>query len=980
MSLFQELEQIEATDAYRNLTPAQRQTVLDSWSAQSTGDPEKDEVRKSVAEEALSQSNARMRARMPVDPVSGQLKQPPLSLANIASSEVWTAVLDDPEAKRTILSNWRSGLDTELEGADLDRKTSERITAEAELARIAAEETEGDLDAAQQKVGDFSRAYTARLQAIAANPGMKQGRGVFKDGKFVEDPDGEFEVNPAMALLPEDQYSAYVDQIPDLKPLERARLKGTYGARQQVAYGRYYQQLSAAKQKDAPEFEAVRGFEGTMLPNQGIKRKKVEVSLGGKAYDFSEVSEIAITPQREVQYGEKGGSQEALFSPDEGVRKEARKRTALQFANAVLPASGDMELADIIRKNPEGPEATALVDRHVDALKSTLWVPASRIKDNLWEKARVMKNGEVVVNPEWARTSPTDIDKVAEQLGVPEKADDIREQVEATHQAYAARIVANADSGVLPWRFQSFVAEQRAKGVTDPVEILAAHDKEYGYTDDIMMGLRAAWRQAADIGTFALGVVSTLAPDSKGLQQLVADRAAASAEEEASYAELSGKNKREIVQGIATELPWLVMALGASVGASAARRAAIAYTARNPARLAAANAALQESIRTASAAPLLASSPVQAVLESGRTAMRTYFGVQAGRSAGGMYTNVYNQLLQQNLDAGMNMDQAQRSATVNAVVPAAAAGLTTAVLMKLMPGGTEAALEKLSASTTIGSIRKTFGEKALSKAFSRDGFARKAFDALSTAIPVKSLTNGMKNFVGSAITGGAKEAIEEAADEAFQASLMSSFDDRMTLQSAMEQVVKAGFLGGIIGGGMSALSTLSTNRKIAQEIRAAKEGKSPLAEKADNLEQEGDTATADALRNAAGGSPLVDLLNSTIGTTFRSETIPGTDEINEDAVLSESLDKAKADALEKEISEKYKNVSVTQEPILDPQGAETGKFRIRVAMEAAPEEEEEAAPTPEEDAGIQRAARMGALKPKLDIIVQVNWWFCTYRR
>ena len=932
MSLIKELESIESSPDYQAMPPEQRADVLRGWQSQATGDPEVDEVRAQIAGEAIAQRKSMLRAKMPVNPLTGTLREAPPTISEIVNSPDWEGI-EDAETRKNVLRGWAKESAEAYNGAALTTEEAKQVYGGLMLAEKTLADEQGDVFKTEERLPDLWRADLSEMVSLAKTPVFVKGRVKYEKGSAVPSDDGKYEVNPTEALRPEKDYLAFVDSLSDASPEDKLRLKATYKYRREAAFANIVDTMTKTR-----FVKAAKAMPGQTSFDPGTYQDYV--ILQGNKIPFEEIAEVAMTPDRETNYSEKGGEQEALFSADPAVRKEAEKRTALQFARHILPAAGQASLAMTVAANPEGPEARELVERHRDYLKSTLWVNAQNIKDNPWEKARLLSDGQVAVNHNWARTIPEDIESVAAAIGAPEKAEEIRRQVNDLQLSQALYLLANG--GAVDADFDPFVADMKRKGVTDPIEIMKAWDEQYGTIDNINAGLVAAVRQFQDIGTGLLGLVASANPQNQDLQQYVAYRAAASQTEAELENLLAGSKKSDLIQGIATEVPWIVGSL-AGVGlparaASGAFRASIAQGAR-----ASLTADILQATRMVSAAPNLASRKAAELMSAAQLSSQTYFGLQAGRSFGGMYTSAYNARLEEAQKAGLNAQDAQRVASVSALGPALAAGISTGVLMKLMPGGTEAGIKALSETATIGYLKKRFGAKAVSEVLGNKEFSRSVYQYLSQNIQKGGMISALGKSIGAGIVGATKEGIEEATDEAIQAYLTSDFDPRMTLQAAMEQVVTAGYLGAVIGGGMTAASNFIGNRKTAEIMRSEKSSRSPLAEQAEDLEQNGDTETADAIREVAGASPLEEIVSNMVGTKMSPETIEGVS--NPSAVVSDPLDRDAADALAEEIQNQGKEVDVT----VDEDPETPGKFRVRVAETATEEEVEEVKEVEEEN-------------------------------
>lgn len=874
MSFLNELAEIESDPRYAQLAPDIRTTVLDNWEkAASAGKSGVEaEAAASAARTLLESRQSRLKARLPANPL-GTLADVPPPLSALTSDPRWGTL--DPTVRKQTIDNWAGAKAKTAIDAKLRPSEAMSMYREVVAGQVMAEGPEKPDEAFNARLNSDVQ----DISAITKDPTVRAGG--FRAGKLND----KFVVNPSLALAGEDEYAKAVDEA-DATPVEKLRAKALYGVGKDAALKSIADITTRAVSDSRIDWGSL-----NPLAPKGIDSIPTVV-IGGKTIDFDDAAEIAITPSRAAMYGKNGGSQEALFSTDEGVRKEAEIRTAQQLARYVLPAIGADAAAARILENPEGPEAKELVEAHRDTLKQELWVKAGDIDNNVFEKGRMLSNGVPVFNPNWARSNPDpkDIEDVIQKVGITASVDDVKEGIKNEARASASRLVlragleeqterpvswmpslaslspvndALADLGTnaLPNKFRNYVAEKQKAGVTDPLTIVDGYEKEYGMlTDDVSIGLRKAVSQTKSIAAGLSGILGTVAEQfgganatSKFLTGLSADIIKETSEAEQLQSELTGSNAgfgSTVTQSIATEAPFMAVGLLAGRAASAARYAAV-----NSTTAASVSTQLARKMATAASMDATLASSADALVDAGSGILKTYFGLQASRSFGGVYASTYTAQKERALRMGRTEEEADRDARVSSILPSIAGGVATAVLMKMFPGGSEEAIRSMATKESVESVMARAGtamgakggENIIANAFRNVQALRATKDFARTYFSQNILKRvGLKTFAGMA-----DEALEETIDEAFQGMLGSVYDERTTLQDVVTNALQAGGIGAIIGGGASGIAAYKESLKVIRDAKKNKPVSPDVAPVVADLEANGDTATAEALRTAA---------------------------------------------------------------------------------------------------------------------------------
>ncbi len=885
MDIYADLDAIEKSPSFSAMPPDDRTTVLNEWAKGSHLPPEDQAPFQQAASSVLSERNSQLRARMPVDPATGSLKDPPVSLGTIVNSPVWQA--SPKEDRAAIMSQWTAETSEALSRAALRKEDA--LSAYAQVLQ-------GSSLAAAETPEEAAKAADAEyLKESAADAAALKVKG-FKMGRLKADPneegEGRFTVSPNLALGTFEAYSKAIDSDASASPVEKLRAKALYDNNRAAALG----ELVKTTQN------AVSGFRidwKNAIPSLSpAGPTKIDtVTIAGKEVDWDQVNEIAVTKQRIANYAEKGASQEALFSDNPAVRKEAEIRAAKQLATHVLPAIGADDVAKRILENPESPEAKALVEQQRDVLKQSLWVPMKGLKDNAFEKVRVLSDGSAAINPAWALTNPQDAEAVAKAQGVSKGLGRIQEQVTETARKGAENLIAFAEwedgaesvstwsaivapsiavarrtfGRALPAKFAKFIADKKQAGITDPLTIVQAYEKEFGTMDSAQIGFSQAGSQVKQIGGGIAGILSLAGSDS--LAKLAGDIMKDTAREQQLQEQLTGPNSgiySSAVQSIATELPF--MAGGVVAGRLAAG-------ARTVAGVAAQKTLVANAMRTASVVSkeALEASMAEAA-KAGSNILRAYGAAQASRSFGGMYQSAYLTQKETALRLGKTEEEADRSARLGAVVPAIAAGAGTYMLMKAFPGGTEAALERMATNMPLKEVVSRVGKTNLLNALKDRKIVQATADLLRKHFPAPAA----KRAGLVTIAGMLDEGAEEMADELLQSAITNVFDETITLQKSLENAAHAGALGAWMGAVSSSMANVWDQRQKAAEWVTAKFKAKPLGTQSqaatDKLRSEGDTETADALEEVVlQSAPLSQALKAIPAGTVFTQPEAGSD-------------------------------------------------------------------------------------------------------
>jgi len=162
-----------------------------------------------------------------------------------------------------------------------------------------------------------------------------------------------------------------------------------------------------------------------------------------------------------------------------------------------------------------------------------------------------------------------------------------------------------------------------------------------------------------------------------------------------------------------------------------------------------------------------------------------YFGLQASRSAEATFQDAYINYRDEAILMGMSPEEAEASAKSRAYPVAIADGIKTGILMKLIPGGTEA----LFSANALRGVTFKQANEALGKGWLTK--VSKNPRALATATGQL-----LKPFFASS----GKEAVEEFTDELLSGVLaMGTYNPEMQLSEAFEHALTGALAGGILG-------------------------------------------------------------------------------------------------------------------------------------------------------------------------------------
>ena len=181
----------------------------------------------------------------------------------------------------------------------------------------------------------------------------------------------------------------------------------------------------------------------------------------------------------------------------------------------------------------------------------------------------------------------------------------------------------------------------------------------------------------------------------------------------------------------------------------------------------------------------LTSSDDLAKAASKSLAGNVYFGLQASRSAEATFQDAYINYRDEAILMGMSPEEAEASAKSRAYPVAIADGIKTGILMKLIPGGTEA----LFSANALRGVTFKQANEALGKGWLTKVSKNPRALATATGQLLKPL------FVSSG-----KEAVEEFTDELLSGVIaMGTYNPEMQLSEAFEHALTGALAGGILG-------------------------------------------------------------------------------------------------------------------------------------------------------------------------------------
>lgn len=831
MSLSDDLDQLESSPIYA-ASPAQRRLeILDQWKAvapkqYSAGDSGLESAYAERASALLDERQSLLKARLPQDS-TGSLPSVIPSWSRIASDPQFSAL--DAGSKDAAFSKWSTDRATQLSSIpDLTDKDAEGFLQES----LAGKALLQGADPAKLNLDDLLRPYRQAIDLAATKPVEAVGSVI-----QVNDIPG---LHPTAALGDFASYSSQVDAT-GASPEDKLKAKALYRQNRQSAISAINKQLVGNRQTIAytdQEMDVLKRLNKPDIP-------------------FSEVSEIAMTPDRVKRYREEGGSAEPLLSTDPAIRAEAEKRFLTQMSRQVLP-SFDPALAARVASNPASPEAQSLVNEFRDSLKSQLWVEGSNATDS-YEKVRVLSNGNAVWNPDWiSHASDDDIGAaVKEAVPNPEIASDIIAQAKESRNAHASEIVSSIKQmgyetageqfsifDQVPAKYRKFILDKvNSKAYQDgdltDYQILEDWKKESGVINTFLNSARAAIPDyMSQLGTWATGSAAealrwvakkvdseTLLGASESMGKWVDDNVQVLNEIQQLATSAQTTGGQRLASQLGKEVPFIVGSLG--VGG---------LVARNALRNGAATAMRGLAAGTADSA---------SILRRIKWAGAAYEGVQAARSGADIYNNAYSTIKSNAIADGYSEATAMEMARTGAIMPAIAATAVTGTLMKVIPGGTEAAVANMAGSMTFFQLKKALGNSIAKGLIQRGGPLRAGIiGAAASAFPS----------IGKGILA---ESLEEGVDEFLQSAIALGYDRTMTLPKMLSAAYDAAVVGGIMGGATTGAAASVQGFLGAREARAR-----DVARKKEELLKE--TQLQQTVSNLGANQQTRDAINDTV--------------------------------------------------------------------------------------------------------------------
>ena len=897
MNLFSELDAFERSPEYIGATPEIRAKSLDIWKAAAARKlikaPDELPAAETVVEETLAQRKSRERSRL--QPGEDGII-PPLapSWDSVVSTPDYIEM--KPEERAKAASVWADTAAAQRNGIRLNKTDRAAWLFERRLAETDAG-SDLPVDRSTINTTDFLRPYEQAATAKAEKPVPNTGKvalvsapdgtqsldvhptaALASEDEYYAMIDGIEGASPTAKMDAKAQYDVLRGAAkakiqsklaPTTTQLKLEEAKGgtmsALGTALRNAPGTIFGLVGAAMDTADTAGE----LSGT--PEDAASRKIKSMASSVAGFRTTGAS-YAVTPSLIEDYKEDGASAIPLLSEDPKVRAAAEKQVLDELASNVLPGI-DPELA-AAAKNPGSSQAKELINTVRDNMLSQLWVDPEDAQEYPFEQLRVLSDGTPVWNPKFVESlSKADIAAVVDKAGLTGEARDTaitagiqarnassedavsdirlmgRPYQEGFGQGVTLDFLSEQDSSYRNFVLDRVESEDFKSGRIDAADIIAEWKKQNtGFTrvakaaiNRALGAVPAFGKQLSIIAAGGTAAAADLAGiKTPELDQWIADNVQINSvlQQAAAGAETTWWQKTAGQLG--KEVPFLL------IGAAAARAGAAGAAATTDAALAA-KAAATRGVATAAgravegrmitrAAGLgkQALASVQSLMNGTSLASRTYFGMQAGRSAGDMYTSVYGQLLEQGKAAGMSEQAARENARTGAIIPSIVAAGVTGTLMKLMPGGAERLVGMAAGrAPTLGKLAEVFGKTKLGQALA---------NAEWKSTYAKALT--------SVFAGIGKEATEESIDEFVQTVIRAGYDDSLRLDDMLTAAGEAGLIGGIMGGASGAFEAgvdirlanqekrslaLAEQRRIQQEAAAKKARMSDVLDELDRV-------------------------------------------------------------------------------------------------------------------------------------------------
>lgn len=897
MNLFSELDAFERSPEYIGATPEIRSKSLDIWKAAAARKlikaPDELPAAETVVEETLAQRKSRERSRL--QPGEDGII-PPLapSWDSVVSTPDYIEM--KPEERAKAASVWADTAAAQRNGIRLNKTDRAAWLFERRLAETDAG-SDLPVDRSTINTTDFLRPYEQAATAKAEKPVPNTGKvalvsapdgtqsldvhptaALASEDEYYAMIDGIEGASPTAKMDAKAQYDVLRGAAkakiqsklaPTTTQLKLEEAKGgtmsALGTALRNAPGTIFGLVGAAMDTADTAGE----LSGT--PEDAASRKIKSMASSVAGFRTTGAS-YAVTPSLIEDYKEDGASAIPLLSEDPKVRAAAEKQVLDELASNVLPGI-DPELA-AAAKNPDSSQAKELINTVRDNMLSQLWVDPEDAQEYPFEQLRVLSDGTPAWNPKFVESlSKADIAAVVDKAGLTGEARDTaitagiqarnassedavsdirlmgRPYQEGFGQGVTLDFLSEQDSSYRNFVLDRVESEDFKSGRIDAADIIAEWKKQNtGFTrvakaaiNRALGAVPAFGKQLSIIAAGGTAAAADLAGiKTPELDQWIADNVQINSvlQQAAAGAETTWWQKTAGQLG--KEVPFLLIGAAAAragaAGAAAATDAAIATKAAAVRGVATAAGRAVEGRMITRAAGLgkQALASVQSLMNGTSLASRTYFGMQAGRSAGDMYTSVYGQLLEQGKAAGMSEQAARENARTGAIIPSIVAAGVTGTLMKLMPGGTERLVGMAAGrAPTLGKLAEVFGKTKLGQALA---------NAEWKSTYAKALT--------SVFAGIGKEAAEESIDEFVQTVIRAGYDDSLRLDDMLTAAGEAGLIGGIMGGASGAFEAgvdirlanqekrslaLAEQRRIQQEAAAKKARMSDVLDELDRV-------------------------------------------------------------------------------------------------------------------------------------------------
>ncbi len=250
--------------------------------------------------------------------------------------------------------------------------------------------------------------------------------------------------------------------------------------------------------------------------------------------------------------------------------------------------------------------------------------------------------------------------------------------------------------------------------------------------------------------------------------------------------------------------------------------------------------------------------------------LQGYSWLQASRSGTAMYQDAYLTIRDDLLSHGVDPEEAEEAARLNAIVPAMGGTLLTYSLMRLMPNGTERFFKRGEASkqVTARNLREAsnYSPKQWVSYMKDPKFREKAVSMMTKRYDFRNMLG--HGFIG----GGIREAAEEFLDEFGQGIIsMSTYNPDLEWSTIVAGAAEAALVGGMLGGAVSRMREQGRLPVSATQLPAhIRTSLKELDDIARELDLKGNPKSAQAIREKTASA-----LNELNKRPARREARPG---------------------------------------------------------------------------------------------------------